>query len=201
MRLLKNIFLSLGIFFISSCCEKVEIKNPVNPQLKATVPYIEGQSVSFSSNWGNTIETVVKYNNNQMVDCGDCCESETWEYYETLLRTTSGQVYNFASLYTNFTAQQKMDIEITVQASSSGSTWGNQFQYYIKEDGSLDCRGSTLCHPSITINNRVNYNVIEMRQLDYSGGGERYIYSTLYSKEKGFLRFTYNNGEVFTLNE
>lgn len=188
------VILSTIIIMLTSCGDKNELEvRKINPLIMATVPYKDGQVVKFKELNGSTILTTVKREiseENGVVRIDQKFEVKLND------QATGKQIFYLLNNGAN-------DSIISTFITGPGNTNGG-FTYGMNADGNLLCEKRSwvrwICHDTITLNNKLYYNVAEFNEKASSNITGR-VLKSYYSKEKGLIQFRKDNGEEYTLLE
>ncbi|MFT3912414.1 MAG: hypothetical protein QM737_23505 [Ferruginibacter sp.] len=164
--------------------------------LKQILPYHEGQSVSYLSSGGGTIDAVVKINSyySTVAACASCemHREEAIEY-----------TFNVANVYNPFVRigiDNRPNIFMTIFSPAHDYKTGSGFDFLTETNIAQPISNGPrqTCHASMVLNGKTYNNVLEI----LNGSDPGTLSRAYYTVDKGLIGFSYSGGGyIYTLVE
>jgi len=196
MRSIITIALLSALFITFNSCKKTGSNGPkvyVPAYIKAVVPYIEGQSVSFSDGSGQVVNATVSITNKFQYSgaCGNCPPPVNNEIITYTLNAGANKFMEFivtTDTYIHLYLYSPLDSYQLIAGLSFSVDEGVSH---------LSCFAQRqACFPSITLNGKTFTNVTEITTM----GGSSSVAKAYHTLNQGIVGFVHKNGKIYTVD-
>jgi hypothetical protein len=163
------------------------------------IPYRQGQIVKFASD-GNEVITARIEVEQSIENCTACQPSEKREVLRFILRNTANVEYDkVATLEIIDRAENEVFLTLYSPKADFISGIGFDFKTINRTPDFFTDNNVYFLHKEITIGSALYRNVLEINYSVYQNQMNYLPYALEYSREKGIIRFRYEDGKTYTL--